>query len=126
MTRGRRLQPVHLRLRPIRHASELMDALLVDPITAVYVVMAVAMAILGGIYAFVWRLAGQAGAGARSLAVGFAGMVVLWAALGFAAVARMVTAVDLMLMLAALSVLAAWMLVFFALWRLDSATGQPD
>ncbi|MDP3047503.1 MAG: hypothetical protein Q8O07_08510 [Chloroflexota bacterium] len=99
-----------------------MDAILVDQVTAIYVVLAVAMAIFGGIYAFVWRLGGQAGMGGSNLAAGFAGMVVLWGALGFMALAKVVTAVDLMLVVAAVSVLVALMLVFSALWRLDSAT----
>lgn len=98
-----------------------MDAILVDQITAIYVVLAVAMAIFGGIYAFIWRLGGQAGQQGTPFVAGFAGMVVLWAALGAMAVAKVVTAVDLMLMVAAVSVLAAWMLVFSALWRLDNA-----
>ena len=84
-----------------------MDAILVDQVTAIYVVLAVAMAIFGGIYAFVWRLAGQADIGGSNLAAGFAGMVVLWGALGFTAVAKAVTAVDLMLTIAAVAVLAA-------------------
>ena len=100
-----------------------MDAILVDQVTAVYVVLAVAMAIFGGIYAFVWRLAGQAGLKGNTLLAGFAGLVTLWGALGAMALAKVVTAVDLMLVVAAVSVLVAWILIFSALWRLDSATG---
>ncbi len=100
-----------------------MDAILVDQVTAIYVVLAVAMAIFGGIYAFIWRLAGQAGLGGNSYLSGFVGLVVLWGALGAMALAKVVTAVDLMLLVAAASVLVAWLLIFSALWRLDGATG---
>jgi hypothetical protein len=100
-----------------------MDAILVDQITAIYVVLAVAMAIFGGIYAFVWRLAGQAGLQGNPLLVGFVALVMLWGALAVMAAVKLVTAVDVMLAVAALSVLIAWILIFFALWRLDSATG---
>jgi hypothetical protein len=99
-----------------------MDAILVDQVTAIYVVLAVAMAIFGGIYAFVWRFAGQAGLKGNSLQMGFVGLVVLWGALGVMALARVVTTVDLMLAVAAVSVLVAWILVFSALSRLDGAT----
>jgi hypothetical protein len=100
-----------------------MDAILVDQITAIYVVLAVAMAIFGGIYAFVWRLAGQAGQRENTLLAGFVGLATLWGVLAAMALAKLVTAVDLMLVIAAVSVFAAWMLIFSALWRLDSATG---
>ena len=101
-----------------------MDAILVDQVTAVFVVLAVAMAIFGGIYAFVWRLAGQAAERGDAFLVGFFGMLVLWALLAVLALAKVVTTVDLMLMVAAVSVLVAWMLIFSALWGLDSATSS--
>jgi hypothetical protein len=100
-----------------------MDALLVDQVTAIYVVLAVAMAIFGGIYAFVWRLAGQAGLNGNTLLTGFVGLAVLWVLLAVMGVARAVPLVDPMLVFAAVSVLAAWILTFVALWRLDSASG---
>lgn len=100
-----------------------MDAILVDQVTAIYVVLAVAMAIFGGIYAFIWRLARQAGMGGSNLAAGFVALVALWGALGVMALAKVVTAVDVLLVVAAVSVLVAWTLIFSALWRLDSATG---
>lgn len=99
-----------------------MDAILVDQITAIYVVLAVAMAIFGGIYAFVWRLGGQSGMGS-TVASGFAALVILWVSLAVMGLAKVVTEVDQMLVVAAVSVLAAWILIFSALWRLDSATG---
>jgi hypothetical protein len=99
-----------------------MDALLVDPITAIYVVLAVAMAIFGGIYAYVWRLGGQSALGS-SLASGFVALAMLWVSVAVMALAKVVTEVNLVLVVAAVSVLAAWLLIFLALWRLDSATG---
>jgi hypothetical protein len=100
-----------------------MDAILVDQVTAIYVVLAVAMAIFGGIYTFVWRLAGQAGLKGNTLLLGFVGLVTMWGALAVMALVKLVTAVDLMLVVAAIFVLIAWILIFSALWRLDSATG---
>lgn len=118
----KRRQPSSDRFRTAYRASELMDALLVDQITAIYVVLAVAMAIFGGIYAFVWRLGGQAGMGS-SIASGFIALVMLWVSVAVMGLAEVVTEPYLTLVVAAVSVLAAWILIFSALWRLDSATG---
>jgi hypothetical protein len=90
-----------------------MDAILVDQVTAIF----------GGIHAFVWRLAGQAGLKGNTLLLGFVGLVTLWGALALMALVKLVTTVEMMLVVAAVSVLFAWILVFSALWRLDSATG---
>jgi len=96
-----------------------MDALLVDQVMAVYVVVAVAMAILGGIYAYVWRLSAMTGLSQRRLGLGFAGMVVLWLVLAAAAAARVFATVEPVLVLAALAILSIWALIFYFLWELD-------
>ena len=100
-----------------------MGALLVDQVTSVYIVVAVAFAIFGGIYAYLWRLAGQAGKPGGTGA-GIVAMVLLWlvfAALGLGGVIR---SVDTLLLVAAAAVLAVWLLIFYSLWRLDRSSGS--
>lgn len=100
-----------------------MGGILVDQVTAVYVVLAVACAIYGGIYAYVWRLGSSARYLSRPLAVGFVAMAALWGIFVILGVGRVIASVDSMLLLAALAVLASWLLIFYFLWRLDSVSG---
>ncbi len=100
-----------------------MGAILVDQITAVYIVVAVAFAIFGGIFGYVWRLWAAAGVGSRAVAGGFAVMVAIWVGFGVAGVLQLVKTVDVMLLLAAAGVLACWLMIFYLLWRTDRATG---
>ena len=99
-----------------------MGGVLVDQVTAVYIVLAVAFAIYGGVYAYVWRLGVLAGPGAKALAAGFVAMIVMWGVFAAMGIARVVASVDTMLFLAALAVLASWLLIFYFLWRLDQAS----
>lgn len=98
-----------------------MGALLVDQVTAVYIVLAVAFAIYGGVYAYVWRLGVLAGSSAKALGVGFVAMAATWGLFAVLGLVRAVASVDTMLLLAAVAVLASWLLIFYFLWRLDQA-----
>lgn len=99
-----------------------MVGILVDQVTAVYIVVAVAFAIFGGIFAYVARLAATANAGGRQVGVGFGVMVAIWLVFGVAGVMRLVPTVDAMLIFAAGGVLACWLLIFYFLWQIDRAS----
>jgi hypothetical protein len=100
-----------------------MGGILVDEVTAVYIVVAVAFAIFGGIFGYVWRLAASAGGAVRGVAAGFGLMAVIWLGFGAAGVMQVVKAVDAMLLLAAGGVLACWLIIFYFLWQIDRASG---
>lgn len=99
-----------------------MDAILVDQVTALYVVLAVALVVFGGVFAWLWRLNGQAGLPVRPYVVGSVVLALLVLALGGVAMARAVTQVDTALWLVMLVLLIVWSGVFTLLWRLDGAT----
>lgn len=99
-----------------------MGGILVDQVTAVYIVLAVAFAIYGGVYLYVWRLGAQARHDGKALTLGFLAMAALWAALAALGVGKMVASVDTILIVAAAAVLACWLLIFYFLWRLDQAS----
>ncbi len=99
-----------------------MSAILVDQITAVYVVLAVSFAIFAGIFAFVWRLSRQAGLppGTRGMALGF--FVLMWAVFGVLAGIKAISSVGTVLTLSMAALLADWLVLFFCLWKLDKAS----
>jgi hypothetical protein len=99
-----------------------MDAILVDQVTALYVVLAVAMVVFGGVFAWLWRLNAQAGLHGRPYKVGVALFALLVLAFGGVAAGRLVSQVDTALWLVMVTLVAVWCGTFYLLWSLDSAT----
>jgi hypothetical protein len=99
-----------------------MNAILVDQVTAVYVVLAVSSAIFGGIFAFVWRLSRRARLPAKARAMALGAQLLMWAAVAVLAVTGVVGSVDTVLILSLGALLADWLIVFSCLWRLDKAS----
>jgi hypothetical protein len=98
-----------------------MGAILVDQITALYFVLAVAFVVFGGIYAYLWWLSSKSGLDVRGLGAGFAAIAVLAAALFSLHAVNAVTTVEVMQVVAAVSVLAVWIILYVALRRLNGA-----
>lgn len=101
-----------------------MSGLLVDDITALCIVLAVAFVVFGGVYAYVWRLAAAVGVARGPAAIGFVALLaVSTVSLGLG-LGGAVKGIDVMLALGALSVLANWLLVFGLVWSVDRAVAS--
>jgi hypothetical protein len=96
-----------------------MDALLVDQVTALYVVLAVALVVFGGVFAYLWRLSAQTHRRAGEYAAG--GLLLVAIVLGFGSLAatRAITSVDVALWLVMACLLGVWLGLFYCVWRLD-------
>jgi hypothetical protein len=101
-----------------------MVGILVDEITAVLIVVAVACAIFGGICGCVWWLANLSGRKVRGVGLGFGVMVAIWLAFAAAGMLHLVPVVSTMLYLAAGGVLICWLIIFYFLWNIDRASGS--
>lgn len=97
-----------------------MEAVLVDPITALYVVLAVACVVFGGIFIYLWRMNALLRRGARPYILGAVALVMLLLVFGGLWQGKVISGEDIALLVVMLAILALWMGIFAYIWQLDN------
>jgi len=97
-----------------------MEAVLVDQITALYVVLAVAMVVFGGVFFYLWRLSALLRRGAGPYALGAGALIALLLGLGGLWQGKVIASEDMGLLAVLLAILVVWAGIFVYLWRLDN------
>lgn len=98
-----------------------MGAILVDQITALYVVLAVAYVVFGGVFVYLWRMNALLRQGTRPYILGVMTLVVLLLVLGGLWQGKVISGEDTALLAVMSAILALWVGIFAYIWRLDNA-----